>query len=185
MFANHAYAHEIEAIRQQKDRFFRASPESPLSYDDRRSFDGLRYFSPDASWRIEATVEPSLRTIVEIQTSHEHIRQYERYAFLHFTVGRTVLRLTAFRPLQTHAHSHDDEIALFVPFRDALAGQETYGAGRYLDVEASEGETLILDFNLAYNPYCAYSDQYVCPMTPPENVVSIPVRAGEKIFHHS
>ncbi|HEY3290725.1 MAG TPA: DUF1684 domain-containing protein, partial [Anaerolineae bacterium] len=72
----------------------------------------------------------------------------------------------------------------FLPFVDALAGTETYGAGRYLEPEPIPGgQQFQVDFNLAYNPYCAYNDQWSCPLTPAENRLTVPVRAGEKVFH--
>ena len=73
----------------------------------------------------------------------------------------------------------------FLPFADALAGTETYGAGRYLDPEAIGDGRFLLDFNLAYNPYCAYNEQWSCPITPRDNRLAVPIRAGERLFIHS
>ena len=78
-------------------------------------------------------------------------------------------------------HHHEDR-SLFVPFRDATSGKETYGAARYLDIEERQADDYVIDSNLAYNPYCAYSDDYVCPFPPQENWLTVPIRAGEKAF---
>lgn len=78
----------------------------------------------------------------------------------------------------------DDPVAqaLFVPFVDETSGKETYGSGRYLDLEQARGDDYVLDFNMAYNPYCAYNDDYVCPIPPRENKLPIEIRAGEKTY---
>ncbi len=178
------YAREIEAFRREKDRFFAASPQSPLPHNQPHQgrFPGLRYFAPDPAFRIAAQVVPFARPeVVQMATSTGEIRPQLRYAELHFRLGDQELRLAGFTdPHQHHAHE------LFVPFRDATSGRETYGAGRYLEValehDADGVHTATVDFNLAYNPYCAYSPVYSCPIPPRENTVPVAITAGERAY---
>jgi hypothetical protein len=100
------------------------------------------------------------------------LQTYERVGKIRFTVDGEPAELTVFR----------NEHGYFLPFADALAGQETYGAGRYLEPEVLPDGRLHVDFNYAYNPYCAYNELYSCPITPPENRLQVPIRAGEKIY---
>ena len=174
------YAKEMEQQRQEKDAFFRSSHHSPIHDQERRGFTGLHYFPPDQGYRVTATIErlPD-QPPVEMATSDGQRQHYRRFAYLQFAINGTSQRLTAYRPLHEHG-----EAELFIPFRDALAGKETYGAGRYLDVPFNDGDTtVVLDFNEAYNPFCAYNDAYSCPIPPSENTLTYAIRAGEQLYH--
>ena len=182
------YAKAITQFRQQKDEYF-ASNESPIPDEERASFTGLKYFSPDFAMRVEAKVEPLPKgDHIKIATSDGMTRLYERYATLRFKIAGAEQRLTAYRTADSPDADDASHELLFVPFRDANSGTVTYGAGRYLDVE-EEGTVggvntvAVVDFNLAYNPYCAYNDNYSCPITPSENTLPIPINAGEKVYH--
>ncbi len=94
---------------------------------------------------------------------------------MRFRVDGAEAALTVYRDLE--------QGALFVPFRDATSGMESYGAGRYLEPEPAPGGRLHVDFNYAYNPYCAYNDAWSCPLPPAENTLRVPIRAGERAFH--
>ncbi len=109
---------------------------------------------------------------VRMQTSTGDVQLYQRFGRFQFEVDGQPAKLTLFR----------NEHGYFLPFADALAGSETYGAGRYLEPEELPDGRLLVDFNLAYNPYCAYNENYSCPLTPPENRLKVPIRAGEKDF---
>lgn len=185
------YAEAVKEYRQQKDQNFFTSPESPIPPDEQLFGGGLKYFPPDLALRVIADVQhlPTGDTL-EMQTTDGSVRTFFRFAKLVFEVdGRTVSLTGYVTPDEIEEHAgHDHPLTLFVPFRDALSGRETYGAGRYLDVEEEflpDGESTVamLDFNLAYNPYCAYSDDYSCAITPIENTLPVPIRAGEKIYH--
>jgi len=104
-----------------------------------------------------------------------------RIGFFEFEIDGTKLRLAAYKSVPPPGHRHEDH-SLFVPFLDATSGKETYGAARYLDLEDRRTDDYVLDFNPAYNPYCAYSDAYICPFPPQENWLAVPIRAGEKNF---
>jgi uncharacterized protein len=142
----------------------------------------LSYYPPDPAFRIAAGVVPFARPeVLQMATSTGEIRAQRRYAELRFRIGDRDLRLSGFTdPYQDHAHE------LFVPFQDATSGRETYGAGRYLEValehHAGGVHTALIDFNLAYNSYCAYSPNYSCQIPPAENRLPVAITAGERAF---
>jgi uncharacterized protein len=147
-------------------------------------FDGPRYYPPDERWRVRARLDrqaPGSGVRVELPTSIGDMREFDTYGTFLFSVDGQEHRLTAYRPVPVYPE-YDE---LFLPFRDATSGKETYGAGRYLDVPRLEGDDYILDFNFAYNPSCAYSPRWNCPYPPPQNHLRVAIEAGEKIpFEH-
>jgi uncharacterized protein len=163
----------------ERDRLFKSHPQSPVPRDKRGTFGGLDYFDYDPAMRILAEVEPADPQTYEIATSGKgETYSFIRYAFASFAFGGD--QSLELYWLQGYGGG------LFLPFRDATSGNETYGAGRYLydtvkgaDLGA-EGERLVLDFNFAYNPSCSYDPRWVCPLAPPANRLELPVRAGER-----
>ena len=174
-----AYRKKIEAEREEKDRFMRNSPESPFaaSPDD---YEGLNYFPPDIHYRVIATVEPvQNRKTLMLATSDGKQQRYREYAYAKFKLDGVDNRLL----ILEIADPGPSQGQLFLAFADETSAAETYGAGRYLDVTHTPGSnTVTLDFNLAYNPYCAYNEMWSCPITPAENRLKVPIRAGEKLF---
>ena len=165
---------ELENFRAEKDDFFAHNSQSPLTADQKRTFGSLRYFEENPALRLELTVEPfPERSEIEVQTSTGDVRVYTRYGRFSFNVDGQAAGLTIY----------EADFGYFLPFVDSLAGKETYPAGRYLEPVPLEGNRFLIDFNLAYNPYCAYNDVWSCPLTPFENRLKVPIRAGEKIFH--
>lgn len=171
------WARRLERSRAAKDAAFRQSPESPIPAGARKEFRGLAFYdlNPDLRFRVPLeTVPPGPVFLMEV--SRGPPRRFQRMGYFEFLLLGTTARLYAFRPVpETSAGS------LFVPFRDATSGNETYGGGRYLDVELGEEPDHEVDFNEAYHPYCAYSAAYSCPYPPPENWLVAPVRAGERL----
>lgn len=165
---------QLDAFRAAKDRFFKEHLESPLTAEQRDAFSGLRYFPENSALRLTLPVEPpeGEPTLV-MQTSTGERRTYRRVGKLRFTVDEQEAGLTLFA---------DEAGTLFLPFVDALAGSETYGAGRYLEPEQLGDDRVLVDFNLAYNPYCAYNHDWSCPLTPFENRLRVAIRAGEQLF---
>ncbi|MFQ5838865.1 MAG: DUF1684 domain-containing protein [Thermoplasmata archaeon] len=170
---------ELGQLRREKDRFFKESHHSPIPDEERASFTGLEYYpyNPDLVLEVELQeLDEPQNVVMATSVSGEEVL-YHRVGYFEFEVSGQVQRLYAYRS----AHEHETgRPTLFIPFRDATSGKETYGAGRYLEVEVIPSGKYVLDFNLAYNPYCAYSDLYVCPLPPSENWLKTEIRAGEK-----
>lgn len=165
---------ELEEFRREKDEFFAHHPQSPLTFAQKRRFTGLAYFPENPDLRLEVPVEEfETQDEIEIQTSTGDVQRYVRYGRFTFAVGGEAASLTLYA----------GEHGFFLPFVDSLAGEETYPAGRYLEPELLGGNLFLIDFNYAYNPFCAYNERYSCPLTPFENRLKVPVRAGEKVFH--
>ncbi|MGE5464586.1 MAG: DUF1684 domain-containing protein [Syntrophothermus sp.] len=165
---------ELTEFRTEKDEFFRRHPQSPLTPEQKSGFTGLNYFPENESLRLEVMVEPlKEQAPMQMQTSTGGVQAYTRYGKFRFQVDGEQVELTIY----------ESENGFFLPFVDSLAGKETYPAGRYLEPEALPGNRFLVDFNLAYNPYCAYNEMWSCPITPPENRLKVPIRAGEKLFY--
>lgn len=177
------YVDQVNEFRQEKDRFFATSHQSPIPHEQRHGgFGGLSYYPPDEAFRVAAEIVPFEHpNVVQMATSTGDIRPQSRYAEIRFRIGDQDLRLVGYTDPDVH-HTHE----LFVPFRDATSGHDTYGAGRYLEVElehhADGAHTAAIDFNLAYNPYCAYSPYYSCPIPPAENTLPVAITAGERNY---
>lgn len=165
---------ELAKFRKEKDRFFKSDPHSPLSKEQRRGFKGLNYYPENPALRFDAEVEPFAEHVhVQMQTSTGDVQDYRKYGVFRFKVDGQPAALTVYT---------SEDGGAFVPFADATGGTETYGAGRYLELESLGGNRFHVDFNLAYNPWCAYSPHYSCPIPPGENRLAAPIRAGEKNF---
>jgi uncharacterized protein (DUF1684 family) len=164
----------LQEFRKMKDEFFAHDGSSPLTPEQKKIFKGLNYFPPNPALNLEVTVEefPDKQR-VEMQTTTGDIQVYERYGKFKFNVNNQAAELTIYRSNGEY----------FLPFVDSLARKETYPAGRYLEPQPIGKNRFKVDFNLAYNPYCAYNEYWSCPLTPFENHLHIPIRAGEKLFH--
>ncbi len=166
---------ELDDFRKAKDEFFGQEPDSPLLPEQKQDFEGLKYFpeNPDLSLEVDVEKLPA-GDVVEMQTSTGDVQKYQRYGRIHFQVDGQEAVLTIYA----------NRDGFFLPFVDSLAGKETYPAGRYVEPAPLDENRFYVDFNYAYNPYCAYNDLWSCPFPPPENRLKLPIRAGEKIFEH-
>jgi uncharacterized protein (DUF1684 family) len=164
---------KLEEFRAAKDDYFLNGHDSPLTHEDRHSFEGLAYYPPKADLIFDLAIEPGDGSEVRFPTSDDRIKVYKKAGYVSFEVGGERARLT----LYSTGHP-----GYFVPFRDKTSGDTTYGAGRYLDVESNEDGSVTIDFNYAYNPSCVYSDGYSCPIPPMENWLQVPIEAGEKMY---
>ncbi len=163
----------LQEFRKMKDEYFAHDRESPLTPEQKKVFMGLEYFPPNPELNFEVSVHEFPDTQqVEMQTTTGDIQLYQRYGRFSFTVDGQPAELTIYQ----------SDSGWFLPFVDSLSGKETYPAGRYLEPEPLGGDRFRVDFNLAYNPYCAYNDIWSCPLTPFENRLNVPIRAGEKLF---
>ena len=174
---------ELEKSRKDKDDFFGSGhPHSPIPLKEHPKFKGLDYYPPNPTFRFELELyEHKDKGFIKVEVTKGEMREFIHWGEFRFKINNKACTLQAYK--STHGESR-----LFVPFRDATSGKETYGAGRYIDLEPEKNLTAegkwILDFNVAYNPWCAYSDEYSCPLVPPENWLKVPIRGGEKDFHH-
>ncbi|MEM7800613.1 MAG: DUF1684 domain-containing protein [Chloroflexota bacterium] len=171
---------QLAQLRNEIDQFLRDYPESPLSSDQRSEFEGLNYYDGSADLVFELPLEffDKKEPHIEMATSTGDVRHFRRLARFDFEVNGETAALTIY----SDPWGQD----LFLPFKDATNGSETYGAGRYLDSHRPglviRGDHVFIDFNFAYNPYCAYNEAYSCPLPPRENWVTVPIRAGELQF---
>lgn len=181
---NKAYAARIYQVRKQKNQQFRTAANSPLAAAQKRAFDSLKYFAPDVNYRVSARLHRNAAApTLSLARNDGGTEAYRRWATADFTLpGQSQPQHLLLLQKVSPAGAQEP---LFVPFTDASSGHQTYGAGRYLDlpVPAAEAEEITLDFNAAYNPYCAYNPGYSCPVPPAENRLTVPVAAGEKLFH--
>lgn len=165
---------DLQDFREDKDEFFRGDDRSPLTTVQQRSFRGLAYFPDNPSLviksKIDRQVEPG---VIRMETTQGEEQTYRRYGVVRFEVDGAPAKVTLYESDAGHE--------LFLPFRDATSGRESYGAGRYLDLH-HHGDEIVIDFNYAYNPYCAYNPEWNCPLPPAENWLKVPIRAGEKVF---
>ena len=198
-----SWREELESYRAEKDEQFASSRQSPLPSDERKAFDGLEYFEPDPDYRVAATVElVDSDETVTMETSTDGEQLYHQAARLHFEVPDADGEPTEATLVAYQRVDHDGG-SLFVPFRDKTTGQRTYPGGRYMelhhegasrsDANSSSGERsdpgngsledqseVPVDFNLAYSPFCAYSEAYECPLPPRENWLEVAIPAGER-----
>jgi uncharacterized protein (DUF1684 family) len=177
-----SYVDAMNRYRADKDAYFRSGAGSPIPAAERAAFTGLPYFPVDERWIFDdLALEPYTGdepVHFEIPTTDGRLRPAERAGVFRFELEGAALALTAYRVATSSGEVLD---SLFVPFLDATSGRETYGAGRYLDVEPEEDGSWTLDFNLAYHPSCVYDARFSCPLTPAENRLSIRVEAGERL----
>ena len=168
----------LAAFRERRDHFFAHDPHSPLDPEQQARFDGLRYFPERPELTLEASLEtdgPGVGEPVELLTVDGQAKPFIRAGRIRFEADGQPVTLSVFKDVERGR--------FFLPFRDGTSGKETYAGGRYLDPRARPDGTLLVDFNYAYNPYCAYGEGWSCPIPPLENVVSARIEAGEQAFH--
>jgi uncharacterized protein (DUF1684 family) len=174
-----SYEDQVAAYREAKDDAFRRAPESPIPEAERAAFAGIPYSPIDSRYRFEdVRLQPyagSEPIAFQIPMSDGRLRPAHRAGSLTFELDGTPRTLAAYALDGQHSHS------LFVPFLDATSGRETYGAGRYMDLEEEDDGTYAIDFNLAYHPSCVYDPKYSCPLTPAENRLPMRIEAGERL----
>ncbi len=174
------YVNDVLSERREKDTFMRTSKESPFA-ENPDAFEGLKYFPPDIKYRITANLTlVEDRKPVVLATNDGKEERYMEYAYAEFDLSGFRNRLLVLEIIDMGPSRGK----LFLAFGDATSANETYGAGRYLDISRAQGSnTITLDFNKAYNPYCAYTEKFSCPLPPAENLLPIPIPAGEKTYH--
>jgi uncharacterized protein (DUF1684 family) len=182
MNTTESWRDQIREQRHQKDHYFGENPRSPLPAEEREAFEGLNYYPIDPDYRFEVELERyDDPDTVTVGTSTDGEQEYLEWGQFTVEIDGEDVAIQAYK-------SDPDDDRLWVPFRDATSGDETYGAGRYLDLEPEQHRTdegaWVLDFNEAYNPTCAYSDRYECPLPPMDNWLDVAIEAGEKDYGH-
>tara|TARA_R110001592_G_scaffold6425_5_gene34585 strand:+ start:431 stop:1045 length:615 start_codon:yes stop_codon:yes gene_type:complete len=176
-----SYIKEIQEYRKEQNEEFLNPDKSPLTANERKEFKGHDFFAIDEAYRVVAKFEPTPDSKpFPLNTSKGTTQLYKRIGILHFDLKGKPYTLEAYLRIQSFTIP-GQKTYVFLPLVDATTGESTYGAGRYLHYEGiPEGTAWVIDFNKLYNPSCAYSDKYECPMVPEPNHLSIPVEAGVK-----
>jgi uncharacterized protein len=176
-------ADSVLAFQKQINSEYADPKESPLKENDLKVFRELDFYSSNLNFCIEAKF---LRTPDEkpflMPTTGKRTPSYVKFGEVHFSVNGKKCKLNIYQNIEL-AKTEKYKEHLFLPFTDLTSGIESYGGGRYIDLEIPKGETIIIDFNKAYNPYCAYNEKYSCPIPPKENDLDIEILAGVKKFH--
>lgn len=170
----------LSGYRERRDHFFAHEDGTPLEPHQREDFRGLAYYPENPALALELPLEVDGEGVgdqIDLATADGHTKPFVRVGRISFEARGEPVKLSVFKDLQRGRY--------FIPFRDGSAGDETYAVGRYLDPRARPDGTLVVDFNYAYNPHCAYSEGWSCPIPPAENVIKTPIEAGEKAFPKS
>jgi uncharacterized protein (DUF1684 family) len=172
------YIERIEKERDRQFKYLKYNQESPLTEAQKRELDQLDFYPVDPGFLVKARIEPiEIKKMIEVPLTDGSVEKYLRHSFAVFELDGRELRL-----LLLQAAKEADKRNFFLAFADATSGEETYGGGRYLNLRQDGQRSITIDFNLAYNPYCAYNPDYACPIPPRENILEVPVRAGEKNY---
>lgn len=178
-----SYIQQVLKERADKDMEFKTDEKSPIPEESKNDFKGLHYYAPDESFRVEATLERFDNPFhFKMKTTTERLPEYATYGRITFSINDTSYQLFVYQNIDL-MKKPGYERYLFIPFNDFTNSETTYGGGRFMDTHIPEGDSLIIDFNTAYNPYCAYNSRYSCPIPPKENYLETRIEAGEKKWH--
>ncbi|MBD2752234.1 DUF1684 domain-containing protein [Spirosoma validum] len=181
-FAQMPFAEQLAQHREKYKKDLLKSVGGPIQAEEDLAY--VKFYAPDSTYRITATVELTPKAEpFEMPTYNGKTRTHVSYAILSFVLKGKKQRLTLYRNLNV-IRMPEYRDYLFLPFKDATSAKETYGGGRYMDLRTGDVKDghVALDFNKAYNPYCAYQEGYPCPIPPKNNILSIAVEAGEKAY---
>ena len=171
--------------QQKLNASFKDASISPLKSSDLKNFKGLDFYPVDSSYIVKATLTKTLNApVFAMATTTDRKPLYKEYGVLNFNLKGVACQLTVYQS-QDDLRDEKYKNYLFLPFTDDTSGNESYGGGRYMDImttDISNDNTVILNFNNTYNPYCAYNDRYSCPLTPRKNHLNLEIKAGIKKF---
>ena len=172
----------VEAFRQKINSEYADPAHSPLKAKDLKTFKSLDFFPIDLAYCVTAKfIRTTDAKPFNMPTTGKRKPLYVKYGEVHFTLGDKNFKLNVYQNLEL-IKMEQYKKHLFLPFTDYTSGVESYGGGRYIDLELPETDILTIDFNQAYNPYCAYSEGYSCPIPPQENDLKTEIKAGVKTF---
>lgn len=179
-FSQVGYTDSIIKNRKAKESEILDPKNGILNEEDLKNFESLHFFFIDTNYVVQATFQKSKGSKFEMPTTTNRKPLYRRFGYLHFTVNEKKCKLTVYQNLDKKKNQKKSNY-FFVPFRDLTNAEMTYGGGRYIDLVITKRQTIVsVDFNLAYNPYCAYSHRYSCPIPPEENTLNLFIYSGEK-----
>lgn len=168
--------------QKQMNAEFKDATTSPLKEKDRKKFMGLDFFEVDSSFVVYgAFTRAEGENVFKMKTTTDRLPEYIKYGEVEFEINGRPFKLNVYQNLELVKKPEYMDY-LFMPFLDKTNGNESYGGGRYIDLRIPDGDTIIIDFNEAYNPYCAYNEKYSCPIVPRENYLDIEIKAGVKAF---
>lgn len=172
------YIDKIEKEREKQFKFLRFNPDSPLDTSQKNSFGTLSFYPVDPSFKVRARLVPAEdRKVIVIPMTDGSEEKYIKHSYAEFN-----LRGASQRLLLLQGMNEIDNRNFFLAFADSTSGLDTYGGGRYLNLRQDGKNSVSIDFNLAYNPYCAYNPDFSCPLPPRENLMEVAVVAGEKDY---
>lgn len=172
------YQEKIENERERQFKYIRFNAESPLTEEQKRGLQSLKFFAIDAAYRVKARLLPiEIKKVREVPLTDGSTERYLEHSWAEFELGGKTNKVLLLQSL-----SESDMRNFFLAFADETSGKETYGGGRYLNVRQDGKNSITLDFNLAFNPYCAYNPDFACPLPPRENILEIAISAGEKNY---
>lgn len=172
-----------EAFQKNLNEEFADAKKSPLTEEDRLAFSELDFFPIDENFIVEAKfIKSTNEKSFAMKTTTDRAPLYVKYGEISFNLNGEKFKLNVYQNLEL-IKKPGFKKHLFLPFSDLTSGNETYIGGRYIDLEIPKGKTIIIDFNQAYNPYCAYNYKYSCPIVPLENDLATHINAGVKKFH--
>ena len=172
------YLSEIQIFQQELNDSYKNPEESPLPEDEIEQFEGLPFYDINPKYQVEARfVKTPKEAPFKMKTTTDRTPLYKKYGELMFELEGESIKLNVYQSLDLVKMPEYADY-LFLPFTDNTSGGQSYGGGRFIDITIPEGETMIVDFNKAYNPYCAYSDKFSCPIPPKENHIDLEIKAG-------
>jgi uncharacterized protein len=172
------YTERIEAERERQFKYLKFNLESPLTTEQKGELEQLSFYPVDETFKVKAKLEPiEVKRMVQIPLTDGSVEKYVRHSFAVFDLYGQEVKL-----LLLQAANETDKRNFFLAFADQTSGEETYGGGRYLNLRQDGQRSITIDFNLSFNPYCAYNPEFACPIPPKENILEIPIPAGEKNY---
>lgn len=174
---------EAEKFQKQINSEYADSKTSPLMEEDLKTFKTLEFYPISSQYFVNAKfVKAENEKVFEMKTTGTRTPAYIKFGTLYFTLNGIEMKLNVYRNIELSKQKEYKD-HLFLPFSDLTCGKESYIGGRYIDLKIPKGDTVAIDFNQAYNPYCAYNHKYSCPLVPLENDLNVEIKAGVKTFH--
>ncbi len=172
------YTDRIEAERERQFKYLKYNLESPLTEPQKKELDQLSFYPVDEAYKVKARLEPiEVKKMVQIPLTDGSVEKYVRHSFAVFDLNGQEVKL-----LLLQAADEGDKRNFFLAYADQTSGEVTYGGGRYLNLRQDGQRSITIDFNLSYNPYCAYNPDFACPIPPRENILEISIPVGEKNY---